>query len=324
MLAALSTVLRGERLTAALGVATAATAGSAILSKRIHHERARSLATVATAASAGLVALGWWAHAVEPRLIQATRTRIAWDGPRLRIVFLSDLHVSATDGPRVADIVRRTLALEPDLVLFGGDAIEDLDVTPEKLAALEPLAGLHGRVPLGLYGVLGNHDGATAEAKRSIRERLEKVGFRMLANERVPLPGGASLVGLGDWQTLDTEARPAFDGADPRKPTILLVHEPKSLDAPGIGRFSVALAGHTHGGQGCIPFTGICPFLQDDMKPYRQGLYDYPGGGKLYVGRGLGTSDIRARLGARPELPLLVLERARPDALGGAITGRRS
>jgi uncharacterized protein len=83
----------------------------------------------------------------------------------------------------------------------------------------------------------------------------------------------------------------------------------------GVGRFDLALAGHTHGGQGCVPFTEICPFLEHDMKPYVRGLYDWPRGGKLYVSRGLGTSRVPARIGARPEIACVRLV----PALGARI-----
>ena len=320
-------LLRGRRLTTALGAGTALALAGAAGTARLRPGHARTALALGAATLGGLTGIGWWAHLVEPRLVETSFTRLPWDGPPLRLVLLSDLHVRAGDGPRIERIVRRTLALAPDVVLFAGDAIDDLDLTADKLAALAPLVGLRGRPPLGLHGVLGNHDAepsdgdaaapVSSEKKARIRARLEAAGFRILENERVTLRGGVTLIGLGDWRTHGTDARPAFDGADPRRPTIVLAHAARSLEMPGVGRFSIALAGHTHGGQGCIPFTGICPFLADDMKPYRAGLYDWPGGGRLYVGRGIGTSDVRARLGARPELPVIDLYRADP-------TGRTS
>jgi len=78
-------------------------------------------------------------------------------------------------------------------------------------------------------------------------------------------------------------------------------------DDAEVGRFDLAMAGHTHAGQACVPFTEVCPFLEEDMKPYRYGLYDWPSGGKLYVSSGLGTSAVRTRIGARPEVAVLDL-----------------
>lgn len=245
-----------------------------------------------------------WAHWIEPAWIETTFTRLRWRGPSLRIALLTDLHVKPGGAARTRRIVRRTNVLAPDLVLIGGDFVYGLDADPEKLAALAPLAGLRPR--LGSFAVLGNHD-SLQSGERSIRHAVERAGVRVLANEHVDLPEGAVLVGLGDYLADESEPRPAFAGVKDHAPAIVLVHSFKSLELPCVRRFDLALAGHTHGGQGCVPFTEICPYLEDDMKPWSRGLYDWPKGGRLYVSRGLGESGIPARIGARPEIACLDL-----------------
>jgi predicted MPP superfamily phosphohydrolase len=123
----------------------------------------------------------------------------------------------------------------------------------------------------------------------------------------VKLEGGVSLVGLGSWRAGDSHPEAAFASVDPRAPTLVLAHNFQSLNAPSVGRFDLAMVGHTHAGQACVPFTELCPFLEYDMKPYRYGLYEWPAGGRLYVTSGLGTSGVRARLGARPEIAIIDL-----------------
>lgn len=251
-----------------------------------------------------VAAVGVWAHWLEPAWIETTFTKLEWGGLPLRIVFLTDFHAQPGGAARTRRIVRRTNFLAPDLVLLGGDFVEGMDADGRKLAALAPLAGL--RASAGVYAVLGNHD-SQQDGEETIRRTVERAGIRVLMNEHVSLGDGAMLIGLGDWRAHESEPRPAFADVADDAPSIVLVHNFKSLELPGTRRFDLALAGHTHGGQGCIPFTEVCPFLEDDMKPYARGLYDWPKGGKLYVSRGLGTSGVRARIGARPEIACIDL-----------------
>jgi len=255
------------------------------------------------------VAIGAWARFVEPRWIAVTTTRVPWRGPALRVALLTDIHARAGDRGRIRRIVRRTNALDADLVLIGGDFVDGLDADPPKLDALAPLASLACR--LGVFAVLGNHDSdpSAGEAGREapIRRCVENAGIRILQNEHVELGDGVVLVGLGSWRAGESESAQAFASVVRDAPTLVLMHSFQSLRTPSVPRFDFALAGHTHAGQACIPFTEICPFLEGDMKPYRYGLYDWPSGGKLYVSAGLGTSSVPARIGARPEIALIEL-----------------
>jgi uncharacterized protein len=270
----------------------------------------RTLLRAAAGVGAGAAAAFAWARWIEPAWIETTFLDIAWRGPALRLALLTDLHAGPEDARRVRRIVKRTLDLRPDLVLFGGDFVDGLDADPAKLAALAPLAALRAR--LGVFAVLGNHDSQQA-GEGDIQAAVERLGIRVLDNEHVALPGGAVLVGLGSFRAGKSDPHRAFAGIDPDAPAIVLVHNFKSLEEPGVGRFDLALAGHTHGGQGCVPFTKVCPFLEDDMKPYSRGLYHWPAGGELYVSRGLGTSGVDARLGARPEIACVRLDHRRPQ-----------
>lgn len=275
--------------------------------QRLAPMSARSERLVISAVALGLgtvAAMGVWTRWVEPAWIDTTFTKLEWKGPALRIALLTDLHARPGGASTTRRIVQKTMKVEPDLVLFGGDFVEGLDADPRKLAALSPLAELSA--PLGCLAVLGNHD-SEQEGEETIRRTIERAGVRVLMNEHVELPGGAVVVGLGDWRADESEPCPAFAGVAEGSPTIVLAHSWKSLELPHVRPFDLALAGHTHGGQGCIPFTHVCPYLEDDMKPYVRGLYDWPKGGRLYVSRGLGTSGYRARIGARPELACIDL-----------------
>ncbi len=170
-----------------------------------------------------------------------------------------------------------------------------------------------------MFAVLGNHDmdAAAPEApphEQAIREALARARIPILDNTHVVLPGGVVLVGMASYRARASDPEAAFGGVPPDAPTLVLVHNPMSLELPGVKPYDVAVAGHTHGGQACLPFTGVCPFAEEDMRRYRAGLYEGddapPGGDALYVSRGLGTSQVAARIGARPEIVVLELEPA--------------
>jgi predicted MPP superfamily phosphohydrolase len=84
----------------------------------------------------------------------------------------------------------------------------------------------------------------------------------------------------------------------------LLEHSPgffgKPLDAvPEAAQFMLGLSGHTHGGQ--IAVFGSPIMLPPGSGKYNSGLYATKYG-PLYVSRGIGTSEIPLRIGARPEI----------------------
>ncbi|MDB4941252.1 MAG: Phosphoesterase [Labilithrix sp.] len=256
--------------------------------------------------------LGVWAHFIEPRWIARTSVPLVWRGPPLRIVLLSDIHARGGDGDRIEGIVARAATEDPDLVLIAGDFVDGLDAAPDKLLALAPLVRLRAR--LGVFAVLGNHDSDSGVGDPARREavvaRLIELHVPLLENIHLRLPNGVVVAGLGSYRAGQSDPDEAFAGKNDDAPTIVVVHNFQSLRLPDVKPFDLALAGHTHAGQICVPFTSVCPFLADDMKPYRHGLYRWPAGGQLYVTSGLGTSDIRARLGARPEIVVLDLQHA--------------
>src|SRR6266540_3299466 len=110
----------------------------------------------------------------------------------LRVAFLTDIHHGPFVGlDYVASIVRTTLALGPDLILLGGDYIskDAKYVAP----CFDVLAGL--KAPLGVFGVLGNHDyrhGLSETKAAFAAARIEE-----LTNRGVWLPRGTSRLRLG-------------------------------------------------------------------------------------------------------------------------------
>ncbi len=129
-----------------------------------------------------------WAFAIEPSLLTVARIEIAderlpegLDG--LRAVFFADLHAgscfSAEDAERVAANIE---ALNPDILLFGGDLTqyEPPETSPDTARVAAAFAKIKPR--FGKYAVYGNHD---LEAKGTAFEILTKGGFIVLENRFV-------------------------------------------------------------------------------------------------------------------------------------------
>ncbi|HEV3407464.1 MAG TPA: metallophosphoesterase, partial [Gaiellaceae bacterium] len=226
-----------------------------------------------------------------------------------RILHLSDFHLGALglNSRTLARAVSWADRRDPDLVVVTGDLLTH----PRGEATLRRcLARLPARY--GAYAVLGNHDVAETRdpfSKASEIRDLDDVGVRLLNDSahvfeargvRVQVAGvspAAYMLGRADPAAL----------ADPAVPfRILLCHFPEIVDAVPPGTYALALAGHLHGGQICVPYPGGKLRLSHVRGAYWEGVFRSDGT-TLHVSRGLGTTFVPFRLFARPEATELVL-----------------
>jgi len=266
---------------------------------------------------------------------------------RLRVLHLSDLHLTPRQRGRV-EWLRRLAVLQPDLVVVTGDFLAHPEAVPTALDALDPLL----RVP-GLF-VLGSND---YFAPTFPQPWTYLAGPSEHDPRRRPLPTDDLVAGLtaAGWTDLDN-ARSALSvrgldldvrGVDdphierddyaavsgPFSPTASLrlgvTHAPyrRVLDAMTADGAGLVLAGHTHGGQLCVPFWGALVTNCDLPTAQARGLSriappatpDAPGlggpdgrGAYLHVSAGVGTSPYTpVRFACRPEATLLTLVPAR-------------
>ena len=219
----------------------------------------------------------------------------------LRIAFASDLHAGPTTHPSVLDDAFAQLAAtDADVILLGGDYVflsaAHIGAISDRLARLS--------APLGMFGVLGNHDLWADDAE--IVASLTRAGARMLVNERVALPAPFDhvvLAGLDDpWTGIRTRA--PFRDDDPVR--IVLVHAPEAMLHLGEQPFELALCGHTHGGHVALP-GGIPIVVPGPLsRRYAHGPHDLGSGRTLIVSRGVGSTEVALRVNAAPDI--LVVE----------------
>ena len=233
---------------------------------------------------------------------------LAFEG--LRIVQVSDVHAGTFMPPPRLDQVRATVeALAPDLVVFTGDQLDRRDVDADLF--VEGFAGISA--PLGVFGVLGNHD-HLAGAPLAL-EALKAVGVTPLVNSAAVLEAGGSRVLLAGVD--DLEAGPGWGPdfsvlwrtqADFR---MLLCHQPRGWSDAFAAGANITLAGHTHGGQ--IGFRAGDLSVARLGTPFVAGPY-LRGEELLYVSRGVGVGAVPIRFGSPPEVDLLTLRRGNTAA----------
>ena len=246
-----------------------------------------------------------WAYEVTEAVIRIKDLPERFEG--FRIAQVSDVHhsrlVSIEEVRRVVGLAN---AAGADMVALTGDYTTDLPRYVEPCA--EVLAEL--KAPEGVWAVLGNHDHSTDGALT--RAALRRRGIEVLTNQNTELRRGADvlqLAGVDDWGWGKADFARAMRGVDTGRPSLLLSHEPMALDVPETRGVSLILSGHTHGGQINLPFVGApAAYVWEHLK-YLRGTYESEGT-QLYVSRGTGVIGVPIRLGARPEVAVIRLQRA--------------
>ena len=221
--------------------------------------------------------------------------------PPMRLVLLTDTHVSGPDTPpaRLKRIVETINGLGPDLVLLGGDYVSAKKIATRRYGAAEairPLASL--KASSGVIAVLGNHD--HWDDGPAIERELARAGITVLDNTAVrkgPLAiGGVDDDFTGHAKLAAVAAKLASLGGVP----ILLTHSPDVFpEVPaGIG---LVLAGHTHCGQIRLPVIGAPATMSRYGQRFLCGVVA-DGERRLIVSAGVGTSILPLRLNAPPDL----------------------
>lgn len=231
----------------------------------------------------------------------------ALDG--VRLLHLSDIHLRDFWRPELDQVIQQTVDRPPDLILFTGDFVDDKRDHRPAVPILERFVGqLKSRS--GMFATLGNHDSDLLAA------RLLGLGVRVIIHQRVivPVHGGlVELIGLPgpDRRDLNDDFVHALPKRAPGVPRIILGHYPdmiRAAHAAGLAA-DIYLAGHTHGGQICLP--NEFPIIRHDTLPRRlcKGAHDF-GGTCLVVSRGLGFTTMPLRVFCPAEVIEIVLKQS--------------
>jgi predicted MPP superfamily phosphohydrolase len=285
--------------------------------------------------AAGVVAAGAatlaYASLVERNLFTLRRFDVPVLGPDdepLRILHLSDLHM--TPGQRrkqrwVADLA----GLDPDLVIVTGDNMAHPDVLPALERTYGPLLRYPGafvfgsndyngpvfKNPLGYFDKNREYVQGVPLPAEELREFFVSHGWADLNNARTTLKAGGrtvELVGVDDphiHRDNYASVRGRVSAEADLHLAVTHTPEPSLLDQMADDGFSLLLAGHTHGGQVCVPGVGALVTNCGLPRRMAKGLHKWPSSASwLHVSAGLGTHPTApVRFACPPEASLLTL-----------------
>jgi predicted MPP superfamily phosphohydrolase len=250
------------------------------------------------------------------------------DAEPLRILHLSDLHLTPVQR-RKQQWVASLAALDPDLVVVTGDNMAHVDAVPGLVRAYGPLFNYPGafvfgsndyrgpilKNPFGYFDPDREYVQGEELPHEELRATLTAAGWADLNNARTTVKAGGrkvEFVGVDDPH-VERDDYPSVSG--PVDPTadlhVGVTHtpEPSLLDAMAADGFSLLLAGHTHGGQVCVPGFGALVTNCGLDRRMAKGLNRWPGSAAwLHVSAGLGTHPTAPiRFACPPEASLLTL-----------------
>jgi predicted MPP superfamily phosphohydrolase len=224
-----------------------------------------------------------------------------------RLLQIGDLHLRPRWTKGLDELIAKVNADPPDVLMLSGDFIDnkhDLAPTLPRLAKLMTRL----RAKTGMFATLGNHDGDL------LFPQLMAMGVQVITHERrLVSVRGRDLELIGFPGPDRSDLSDAFLRVLPAKthgvPRIVLSHYPDLIRAACAARLAPDLffAGHTHGGQICLP-NGFPP-VRHDVLPRRlcTGVHDYDGV-CLVVTRGLGFTHAPVRLFCPGEVVEVVLK----------------
>ncbi len=220
-----------------------------------------------------------------------------------KILFITDMHIDGIDC-LAERIIRIAGKVEYDYCILGGDYSFGFDANDEvmrrQLCKVVEFLTKKSQV----FGILGNHD------EYRIAEVLNGLGVHMLLNEHVYLEREGDriyLVGVDDcyfFRAAELEQAAVAVPDDAFK--IILSHSPDLYKHAAQAGYSLYLAGHTHGGQICLP--GQIAVIAAAKVPWKmvKGRWRYRSM-VGYTSCGAGTSIVPMRFFCQPEVVLLTL-----------------
>lgn len=242
--------------------------------------------------------------------VPVTLSRLPASLDGFAIVQLTDVHVGYTISRSfVEGIVARANAARPDVIAITGDLVDG--TVPSLRQAVAPLGDLHA--PHGVYFVTGNHE--YYAGVEPWLEELDRLGIRVLRNERVSIDRGAAgfdLAGVDDYQAAQfgnghgADLGRAVAGRDASRELVLLAHQPRQVRNSVEHGVGLQISGHTHGGQ-IWPWHYLARAQQGGLLA---GLSQH-GDTQLFISRGTGYWGPPVRVGAPAEIARVVLRAPR-------------
>ena len=212
----------------------------------------------------------------------------------LKIVAISDLHLGyATNKETLSEYVNQINNLRPDIVLIGGDLIDNSIVPLEREHMENELSLI--KAPLGIFMIPGNHEYISGiERTKSF---INKTPIHWLQDTVVTLPNQLQLIGRDDRHNKKRKNLSQLTkNLNKERPVILLDHQPYNLNKTAKANIDLQFSGHTHRGQ-IWPISWIV----DHVFEISYGLRKI-GNSTIYVSSGLSLWGPPYRIGTDSEI----------------------
>jgi predicted MPP superfamily phosphohydrolase len=288
-------------------------------------------ALTASGVALGSAALGVGYAAIIERnafvVREVTMSVLAPGSSPLRVLHISDIHMRPQQRYKQAWL-RELGRWEPDLVVNTGDNLAHPKAVPAVVQTFGDLLSVPGVFVFGSNDYFGprvknpvnylanptHRVHGTPLPWQDLRAAFTERGWLDLTHTRRELEvAGLRIAAAGvddphiGRDRYETIAGPASPAADLR---LGLTHspEPRVLDRFAADGYQLVLAGHTHGGQLCLPFYGAVVTNSGLDRSRAKGASRWGADMQLHVSAGIGTSPFApVRFCCRPEATLLNL-----------------
>ena len=184
------------------------------------------------------------------------------DNESYSILFVSDVHYGTVQNTQlVKDSILKMNNLKPDIVLLGGDIVDERTTKDSMQEIFEELGKINSTY--GTYYIFGNHDrqpytsdyenGNRTFTDSDLNQSIEKNRIKILNDDKITINNDFVLVGRSDAEWEDsinrTDVNEILNESDLSKYIVVLDHQPVEYEENAQEGVDLQLSGHTHGGQ---------------------------------------------------------------------------
>ena len=217
----------------------------------------------------------------------------------LNIVAVSDIHLGISVNKRkTKKLIKKINELKPDLVIFGGDLIDENIKVVEYFNLLKYFKNIKSKY--GVYSCMGNHE-YISRAYKDLNY-YEENGINMLRDTAVKIQDKFYIISRDDISGINisgTKRKTLKDltkNIDLKLPVILLDHQPCELEKTADYAIDFQFSGHTHNGQ-VWPFNYITGMIFEEDWGYLKKKNTH-----FYISSGYGTAVIPIKICSDAEI----------------------
>ncbi|WP_346661664.1 metallophosphoesterase [uncultured Methanobrevibacter sp.] len=184
------------------------------------------------------------------------------DNESYSILFVSDVHYGSVQNTQlVKDNILKMNNLKPDIVVLGGDIVDERTTKEDMQEIFEELGKINSTY--GTYYIFGNHDrqpyaidyenGNRTFTDSDLNQTIEKNKIKILNDNKITINNDIVLVGRSNAEWEDTidriDVNEILNESDLSKYIVVLDHQPVESKENAQEGADLQLSGHTHGGQ---------------------------------------------------------------------------